>query len=478
MSRDQNLDSNGSTHQSLGQALGGHLAPPPPQYARSGPDAYRHPSTSPPTLNQPHAGPSGHQGIAFAVPSDQTSPALKRKQMDQQMNANGQLLKRRKDVDEDGFDDSGGQGAKHWTDEEKTKLFRWLMGPNSDDHWNALRATKNSCLRDCAEKVFDRKKSYQALKGCYERNFNLFKQIYAMEAHHGYPGPLAPSQSSEADRLREYERRLGNARKASCDIGNITSRTVEHWFHRGWYELFFRRWHGDPATTRPVQTRSSGGGPSAPQGADDHDDDDQIDFANSDPTMLVNGINGMSHDRTAHQVNFMNPQTLARDPNQMPPTPQTATGGSVPMVTPPSMQHTPSGGVTNVNQHHPHGGASAAGLGVGTAPGEVPPALIPVPFSPQAINAFMQYLQSQTQMNKMKMEYMRRREDREEKEHRTRLEASKLALEKEKQEVEEKRSGVLMKQKSEKAVELLGRPEIDQSVKAAAADYLRKIFDE
>ena len=64
------------------------------------------------------------------------------------MNANGQLLKRRKDVDEDGFDDSGGQGAKHWTDEEKTKLFRWLMGPNSDDHWNALRATKNSCLRD------------------------------------------------------------------------------------------------------------------------------------------------------------------------------------------------------------------------------------------------------------------------------------------------------------------------------------------
>jgi histone acetyltransferase MYST4 len=89
---------------------------------------------------------------------------------------------------------------------------------------------------------------------------------------------------------------------------------------------------------------------------------------------------------------------------------------------------------------------------VGTAPGEAPPALIPVPFSPQAINAFMGYLQSQTQMNKMKMEYMRRREEREEKEHRTRLEASKLALEKEKQEVEEKRNGVLMRQKSEKAV--------------------------
>lgn len=142
------------THHSLGQALGSHLAPPPPTYARSDPNAYRHPSTSPPTLNQPHAGPSNHQGIAYAVNSSAqqqqvTSPALKRKQMDAQMNANAQAInKRRKDDDADGFDDGGGQGAKHWTDDEKSKLFRWLMGPNSDDHWAALRATKNSCLRE------------------------------------------------------------------------------------------------------------------------------------------------------------------------------------------------------------------------------------------------------------------------------------------------------------------------------------------
>lgn len=48
----------------------------------------------------------------------------------------------------DGFDDPGGQGAKHWTDDEKTKLFKWLMGPGQDEHWNSLRATKNSCLRE------------------------------------------------------------------------------------------------------------------------------------------------------------------------------------------------------------------------------------------------------------------------------------------------------------------------------------------
>lgn len=60
-----------------------------------------------------------------------------------------QVLKRRRDDDGDTYDiDGNGQGAKHWTDEEKTKLFTWLMGQGQDEHWNALRATKNSCLRE------------------------------------------------------------------------------------------------------------------------------------------------------------------------------------------------------------------------------------------------------------------------------------------------------------------------------------------
>ena len=60
------------------------------------------------------------------------------------------LTKKRRDGDDgEGFEsDIGAQGAKHWTDEEKSKLFNWLMGDGQDDHWNALRATKNSCLRE------------------------------------------------------------------------------------------------------------------------------------------------------------------------------------------------------------------------------------------------------------------------------------------------------------------------------------------
>lgn len=62
-------------------------------------------------------------------------------------NGNPQPGKRRREGD-DPFDTDAAHGSKHWTDDEKTKLFDWLMGPSEDEHWNALRATKNSCLRE------------------------------------------------------------------------------------------------------------------------------------------------------------------------------------------------------------------------------------------------------------------------------------------------------------------------------------------
>lgn len=76
-----------------------------------------------------------------------TSPLLKRKQAEA---ANGAMAaqKRRREGDDTDYDGELGAGSKHWTDEEKSKLFTWLMGQGNDEHWNALRATKNSCLRD------------------------------------------------------------------------------------------------------------------------------------------------------------------------------------------------------------------------------------------------------------------------------------------------------------------------------------------
>jgi len=89
--------------------------------------------------------------------------------------------------------------------------------------------------------VFGGKKTYQALKGCYERNFNLFKQIYAFETFHTQLGNGPVNFAAEGDRLREYERRLHIARKGGCDVGNVGAKTIDHWHRSGWYGLFFRR---------------------------------------------------------------------------------------------------------------------------------------------------------------------------------------------------------------------------------------------
>lgn len=89
--------------------------------------------------------------------------------------------------------------------------------------------------------MFAGKKTYQALKGCYERNVNLYKQINCFERFQLQSGNPSVKGLSEADRLREYERRLQTARKSGIEVGNIAARTVDHWHQLGWYDLFYSR---------------------------------------------------------------------------------------------------------------------------------------------------------------------------------------------------------------------------------------------
>lgn len=85
--------------------------------------------------------------MPYGVPA---SSQLKRKNLVDGLLSQSSSKRRKDSEDADPFDDLGGQGAKHWTDEEKSKLFKWLMGPGQDEHWNSLRATKNSCLREAS----------------------------------------------------------------------------------------------------------------------------------------------------------------------------------------------------------------------------------------------------------------------------------------------------------------------------------------
>jgi histone acetyltransferase MYST4 len=103
---------------------------------------------------QSHAGPSNlrsplHQ---FSIPlpggDHDAITAGKRKQVDE---STGGQVKRRREGEENEIsyeNHESGLGAKHWTDDEKSRLFNWLMAPDQNDHWASLRAAKNSCLRE------------------------------------------------------------------------------------------------------------------------------------------------------------------------------------------------------------------------------------------------------------------------------------------------------------------------------------------
>jgi len=288
--------------------------------------------------------------------------------------------------------------------------------------------------------VFGSKKTYQALKGCYERNFNLFKQIYAFESYHAHLNSGPMPALSEADRLREYERRLQVARKAGCDVGNITARAIDHWHRAGWYDLFYRRWHGDPATTRPMVPRSSGVGASTSAAEDlDGDDDPSMDFPEPSPLSRTNGIGGINSlaSENSHSVN---PHNYKESIPPLPNSPITAAGS-----------------ISNQN-------------------GPSDPTTVNITFTQGMMTSYLQFLQVQTQTSKLKLEYMRRREEREEKESNQRNELERLRLERETAQWEHSKQSANVKQKADRAIELLANPSVDTSVKQAAGDYLKKLF--
>ncbi|KZT19798.1 hypothetical protein NEOLEDRAFT_1077168 [Neolentinus lepideus HHB14362 ss-1] len=336
---------------------------------------------------------------------------------------------------------------KHWTDDEKTKFFAWLMGVGQDDHWNSLRASKNACFRECAEQLFGGKKTMQALKGAYERGFNVFKQIYAFELFSRRMGPITINMNSQADRLKEYEKRLQAARKAGTEVGNINARIVDHWHTIGWYDLFYRRWHGDPISTRPIQRQSTGGPSSAAtMGDDDAEVEEQLnshDFSsgmahpNADPTQVDRGFSS--------------------DPSSSIPVQQSMPFSSnsqylVPQMAPP-INAAPSSSRSTI------------------------PELTQLTALTQTVmTTYVHLLQTQAEDAKLKLEYLKRKETRDEEESRQRREAEQRRQERETAEWEHSRHAEKIKQRTALATELLSNPGVDASVKQAAGDYLKRLF--
>ncbi|KAI0661503.1 hypothetical protein C8Q70DRAFT_659824 [Cubamyces menziesii] len=136
-------------------------------------------------------------------------------------------------------------GPKHWTEDEKSRFFTWML--TSDDHWDAFRTRMNTVFRECSNELFPGRKSYTALKSCFHRNLEVFKQIHAF-------------QLFSANRLRQLEAEgagaeqpsvdamLEAARAAGLNVGTLNSKVIDRWYETGWFELFRRRYREDPKT--------------------------------------------------------------------------------------------------------------------------------------------------------------------------------------------------------------------------------------
>ena len=163
---------------------------------------------------------------------------------------------------------------------------------------------------------------------------------------------------------------------------------------------YLSRWHGDPATTRPVQGRTTGVGNSmngGHVGGDEGEDEDpMLDF--TDPSTM-NNLNGMPHDR---QHVYINPQSL---PNNIP--------NPIPNPMPNSISNTPIA-------------PQPANPGL-RPPGQMPPPVpempvLNIPITQDMMARGLHLLNLQTQIAQEKLEYLRRREAREASEYTQRKE--------------------------------------------------------
>jgi hypothetical protein len=92
------------------------------------------------------------------------------------------------------------------------------------------------------------------------------------------------------------------------------------------------------------------------------------------------------------------------------------------------------------------------------------------------IASYAHMVQSQSEDSRAKLEFMKRRDEREQEDSRLRREMDKRKEEREIIELEIAREREKFKQKSELATGLLSNPSVDASVREAAAEFLKKLF--
>ncbi|KAM6491438.1 hypothetical protein JOM56_013212 [Amanita muscaria] len=120
----------------------------------------------------------------------------------------------------------------YWADSEKTTLFEWLLGPDSDKLADKLKVNPGRVFKKAVDSVFNGKYNAASIKGQYERSLKTFGFILQLESFTGGGG--------DADE-NGYGYWIDAARRGGAHVGSLTAKTLEKWFELGWYDLFKSR---------------------------------------------------------------------------------------------------------------------------------------------------------------------------------------------------------------------------------------------
>ncbi|KIL55498.1 hypothetical protein M378DRAFT_17904 [Amanita muscaria Koide BX008] len=140
-----------------------------------------------------------------------------------------------------------------WTDDERTTLFEYYLGPESDEVFDKLKNNAIYAHKKASKVLFGRKYSQEAIRGQYTRAYDTFAYILALE---GFTGGGGDGDEDSNDDEDPTEKKITLARSRGIALGALTSKTYHKWQSHGWYDLFANRMGKSSKVTRSVVRNS------------------------------------------------------------------------------------------------------------------------------------------------------------------------------------------------------------------------------
>ncbi|KAF4562947.1 hypothetical protein EYR36_003380 [Pleurotus pulmonarius] len=136
-----------------------------------------------------------------------------------------------------------------WTSEERSILFAFILGPESDRMFEMLGVNPGRVFAK-AEGLFKDRFTAKAIRSHWTRSLKTYNGIAAFEAFTGNGGGDGDLSDDSLDS------RIMAARKKSLPVGNLTAAIYKEWSDQGWLELFHSRYSHNPNITRDVEFHS------------------------------------------------------------------------------------------------------------------------------------------------------------------------------------------------------------------------------